>query len=312
LDRVDSLNEHWLGLEAKLREDFNIEGPKPGDTSRNRSKTSMREIFRQAGVSCTEGERVSSSAQVRAFAKAHGFPLVLKPDVGVGAYRTFKVKSAAELDKALEENLDGYVVEHFVQGELLSFDGLTNRDGEIVFFTSHVYSGGIMDIVIERLDVHYWSQRELSKTLEEVGRRAVKAFGVRERFFHLELFQPKQEQYVALEINVRPPGGFTTDLMNYACDFDIYDLWARVLTGDPLKGFTYARKYHTAHASRRAGRRYALTHEALLSHLGDALVLHQEVPPIFSGAMGNYMYLLRHPDLAVLQEHIAAVERPAP
>src|SRR5262245_9178967 len=50
IDRIDSHNEHWLELEARLREDFNIPGQRPADTARNRSKSQMRAIFKASGI----------------------------------------------------------------------------------------------------------------------------------------------------------------------------------------------------------------------------------------------------------------------
>src|SRR6185437_16244208 len=69
IDRIDSLNEHWLELEARLREDFNVFGQRPADTARNRSKSNMREVFRSAGVLCTEGERLTSRDHAWALAE---------------------------------------------------------------------------------------------------------------------------------------------------------------------------------------------------------------------------------------------------
>lgn len=311
IDRIDSLNEHWLELEARLREDFNIPGQRPADTARNRSKSSMRAVFHAAGIPSSEGERLTSADHARALADRLGFPLVFKPDVGVGAARTFRVDDEAGLRAALAQPLDGFVVERFVPGALTSFDGLTDRAGRIVFCTSHVYSSGIMDIVNQRLPMHYWSRRELPPLLEEYGRRAVAAFDVRERFFHLEFFEEGDGRYRALEINVRPPGGFTTDLLNFACDIDIYGLWARVLTGQPLDTFTYERRYHAAHAARRRGVRYRLSHEAVVDRLGPALCVYREVPHVLSDALGDAMYLLRHEDEPALHEAIALVEATA-
>ena len=50
-----------------------------------------------------------------------------------------------------------------------------------------------METVNEALDVYYYSLREIPRDLEEAGRRTLKAFGVRERFFHFEFFRTRQE-----------------------------------------------------------------------------------------------------------------------
>ena len=310
LDRVDSLNEYWLASEARLREDFHLAGPKPAEMTRWRSKSGMREIFQSAGVPCTVGERVVSPEQVRAFAARVGFPLVFKPDVGVGAAWTFQVKTPQELEETLARPLpvQGYVVERFSEGELVSFDGLADRDGHIVFCQYTTYSAGVMLLVSEAREVHYFSHREMPPALEEIGRKVVAAFGLRERFFHLEAFALPDGKFRALEINIRPPGGFTTDLMNYSCDFDVYDLWARVISGESFANFKYERKFFCAHAARRNGRQYQLSHEELVRRLGPALMTVREVPPVLSGAMGNQMYMIRYPELDALKQAIAWVE----
>lgn len=308
IDRIDSLNEHWLELEARLREDFNIPGQRPADTARNRSKTAMKEIFRGAGIETTEGEKLTSTAHAWALAEKWGYPLVVKPDVGVGAARTFRIRNEAELRAALAERLDGYVMERFEPGVLTSFDGLVDRQGRIVFCTSHLFSAGIMDIVNSRMTMHYYNRRELPPVLEETGRRAVEAFGIRERFFHFEFFETEAGTLRALEVNVRPPGGFTTDLMNYSADVDIYRLWAQVLTGKSLEGFSYERRYHVAHVGRRYDVTYRHPHGEVLERVGAALCFHRAMPPILAGAMGDHMYVVRHPELEVLEELIGFIE----
>jgi hypothetical protein len=311
IDRIESLTEHWLGLEALLRDDFNIPGPRADDVRKKRSKNGMAALFRQAGVPYPAGVLYASPEQTRAYAAQHGYPLVFKPDTGVGASRTFKVSNADELERALKTGLEGFIVQPFVTGEITSFDGLTNRDGRIVYFTSHLYSGGVMDVVNEGLDLHYWSRREIPAELERLGRKTVEAFDMRERFFHVEFFEKADGSYTALEINMRPPGGYTTDLMNFGADLDVYRLWAAVLTGDRLDGFTYERKFHVAHVARRWTRKYRLGHDDLARHLGPALVLHSPMPPAFAGAMGDEMYLIRYPELPALREAVALIQAPA-
>jgi hypothetical protein len=309
IDRLDSNNEHWLPLEARLRRAFNVPGQKPEDTEVNRSKSRMKQRFLEAGIPCGPGEPLRDGEHARAFAKAHGYPLVVKPDVGVGAGGALKVQDEAGLERALARLGEGLVIEKFLQGELYSFDGLTDESGRIAFCTSHVFNDGIMEVVTGLGPMHYYSLRELPADLERVGRATVEAFAIRGRFFHIEFFRLADGGLRALEVNVRPPGGFTTDMMNFATDGDVYRLWARIVTGQPLPAEPLTRKFHVAHASRRYHLRYALAHEALLARLGALCVLHTEMAAALSGAMGDYVYLLRTADLAELQAAIADVER---
>jgi hypothetical protein len=310
IDFVESNGEHWLEVEGHLRDDLGIEGLTAQDVRRLRSKLAMAEAFENAGVPFPPGIRCSSSEAVRDFAAKHGFPLVFKPDSGSGAASTFRVSTDAELEAALLLPLQGHVVQPFIEGDIVTFDGLVDRAGRVVFCTSHAYDRGIMELRTGALDGFYYSLRSIPPALEQIGRQALAAFGLRQRFFHLEFFVRPDDSYVALEMNVRPPGGFTTDMMNYACDFDVYGLWASVILGDSLDNFSYERKFHTAHAGRRHARAYENSPEALMGELGDTIVAVNPVPDAFAVTMGNTAYLLRHRGLDPLLDAIWKVQRP--
>ena len=310
IDRLDSHSEHWLGLEARLRQDFNIFGQKPSDLEFNRRKSGMKEIFRQAGVPVPAGEKVTSAEQVRAFVTRHGFPVVFKPDIGVGAQRVFRVDNEEQLRGVLDYLPQDYFVEEFFAGDLVSFDGLTDREGGVVFCASHRVSSGIMEIVTEQRLTHYYYVRQIPAQVEELGRKVVSAFRILERFFHTEFLIGPDGRCVALEINVRPPGGHSLDMMNWACDIDLYRLWARsVVCGE--SHFDYERKYNVAHAARRERSSYRHSHEDVLRECGPLLMAHMPYPKVFSAAMGDYVYFLRHPDLGTLRSAISYVQEPA-
>lgn len=307
IDRIESHTEFWLGVDARLRKDFNVFGQKPEDLESNRHKLGMKKRFREAGIPCADGIPANDAEAVRLFIARHGFPVIFKPDQGVGAAGTFKVTHQAQLEELLARLPEGYLVENVLSGDLLSFDGLTDRHGKIVFRTVHHFSEGIMEIVSERRPMHYYSLREIPDRLEELGQRAVAAFDIRERFFHIEFFRRDASTYHALEVNVRPPGGFTVDMMNYACDIDIFRWWADLVVWD-RGDFTFERKYHVAHAARRHGTPYRWNHEQLLDRLGPLVIGHREVPDALSDAMGNHTYFLRSPNLEQLLGGIGMVE----
>ncbi len=134
-----------------------------------------------------------------------------------------------------------------------------------------------------------------------MGRRCLESFNVRERFFHIEFFKTDAEQYVGLEVNMRPPGGYTTDMFNYANDIDIYRAWAQLLvTGQT--DLKYERKYHCCYASRKNGIRYRHSHEDILSRYRGNIVQVVSVPGVFSSALGDIGYIFRSPEMAVIKE----------
>ena len=69
----------------------------------------------------------------------------------------------------------------------------------------------------------------------------------------------------------------------------------------------FAPRYYTAHAGRRAERRYALSDEQLRQQLGTTLFRTRGVPAAFVSTMGDTAYLLRHTELDALKRAIALV-----
>ncbi len=296
LDRCESLNEYWLATEARLRDDFNIIGIKGHQIDAIRRKSEMKKCFRQAGVAVAPGRVVRDLAEGRALVAETGYPVVAKPDAGVGAMDTFRLDADADLEALFVSPLPtDYILEGFVAGTIVSFDGLADREGELVFATAHTFSQGIMETVNAGRHISYTSLRAIPPRLEELGRRCVAAFGARERFFHIEFFHQGQDTYVGLEINMRPPGGFTTDMFNYACDIDIYRTWARLLVCDERK-LDYTRKYHCTYASRKNGIAYRHSHEAVMARFNTEIVKVARVPGVFSSALGDMGYIFRSPE----------------
>ena len=296
IDRFESLNEYWLATEARIRDDFNIPGIRGGQIDGVKRKSKMKERFESAGISVAPGRVVPSLQSAREFIQTTGYPVVAKPDAGVGALDTFRLDGEGDLERFFSAKPHGdYILEAFVQGSIVSFDGLADARGELVFFTSHRFSQGIMETVNQSRHIHYSSLREIPPALEAAGRACVKAFEVRERFFHIEFFETAPGTYVGLEVNMRPPGGFTTDMFNYACDIDVYRLWAQVMR-DGTAPAVYERKYHCGYASRKAHYRYRHSHEAVMDRFGESIVQAVQVPGVFSSALGDFGYIFRAAD----------------
>jgi ATP-grasp domain len=306
LDRVDSHTEYWMETEARLRTDFNIPGPKLSDMEAMKRKSRMKRIFQDAGVAVARGEVVHTLEEARRFIDVVGYPVVAKPDVGVGAADTYRINDARDLDRffATKRPVD-YIMEEFVYGPILTFDGLTDKDGNLVFFSSLRYNENIMEVVNEDQDLYFYTLREIPADLEEAGRRVLQAFDVRERFFHFEFFRPNKDgRLIALEVNMRPPGGPTIDLWNYANEIDMYWEWANIVVNNRFVE-RYTRKYHGVYVGRKYNKNYAHSHEEIMDAFGHTVAHQMEMPVVFSLAMGNYAYLLRTPDL---DEAIAAAE----
>jgi hypothetical protein len=296
LHRLESHSEYWMETEARLRSDFNIPGPGIQNIAAYKRKSLMKAAFQRAGVPAARGAVVDNLGEGLALTVETGFPVVAKPDVGVGAANTFRIDDPAGLQRffATKPPVD-YIVEEFVRGDIITFDGLADRDGRPVFFGSLVYSHGIMEVVNEDRHIYFYADREIAPDLEEAGRRLLKEFDVRERFFHFEFFRTAEGRLVALEVNIRPPGGAALDVYNYSAEVDLYWGWANVVVNNRFVEH-YTRKYYCCYVGRKDNKWYTHSHEDVLGAFGYCIAHHEPVTPAFSLAMGNYTYLVRTPD----------------
>jgi biotin carboxylase len=299
LDRLDSHNEYWLETEARLRTDFNIPGIRSDQIDRVKRKSRMRETFLNAGIKVARGRVVKDLKDAQELIEQTGYPVVAKPDIGVGAAATYKIQDENELKNFFETKpAVDYLFEEFVNGQICTFDGLTDREGTPVFLNSLEYSAGVMETVLDDSLIYYYTLREIPADLESLGRRVLEAFDVRERFFHFEFFrQSGTGNLLALEVNMRPPGGLTTDMFNYSCDIDIYNAWASIIAGKGFPYPDYTHKYYCCYASRKSNRSYAHSEQEILSTYGEKIRHHESISGVFSGALGNHGYIVRSPDL---------------
>jgi hypothetical protein len=310
IDRLDSLNEYWLSSEARLRDDFNIFGVHGNEIDYIRRKSFMKAKFREAGVPVARGKVVRTMDDAHSLIQETGYPVIAKPDDGVGAIATYRLDSNQGLKDFFKTKPDSdYILEEFIAGTIYSFDGLADRDGKPVFCTVHTFSQGIMETVNEARHIYYYSLRDIPTTLEKIGRECLKTFNVKERFFHIEFFKTDgDDPYVALEVNIRPPGGYTTDMFNYACDIDIYRAWADLLVHNRTD-LNYRRDYHCCYASRKYNQHYAHSHEDILSQYGTYMVQVESVPGVFSSALGDIGYIFRSENLDKLMEIVRFIHK---
>ncbi|HLD45416.1 MAG TPA: ATP-grasp domain-containing protein, partial [bacterium] len=294
IDRLDSLAEYWLETEAKLRTDFHIEGIKTDSIESIKRKSHMKRVFQKAGLEVARGEVLRSVEDVQKFVKLVGYPVIAKPDVGVGALGTFKIRDSKELETMFNTkpaNVD-YIFEEFIESRICTFDGLVDVAGQIVYCNSMIYSQGIMETVNDDLDVYYYTARDIPLALQTVGERIVRAFDLKARFFHFEFFKLSDDHYVPLEVNMRPPGGYTVDMFNYAADVDLYKAWAEIMLTGKTK-LEYDRKYHAVYISRKSRRAYEHSKDQIMQKYGAHILNHVSVPGVFSSALGNEGYLYR-------------------
>ncbi|RDY27123.1 carbamoylphosphate synthase large subunit [Romboutsia weinsteinii] len=300
---IESQNEYWLETEATLRSKFDVNtGTKIENMGPMKYKSKMKAIYESAKIPVARYDFITNYEKALDFTKTTGYPVVVKPDNGVGATSTYKLKSDDELAYffATKNPNIKYIIEEYVCGHVETFDGITDSNKNILISSSHVMMNSIMDCVNECEDTAFYSQPVKGRDIEEIGTKVVKSFDTRSRFFHFEFFRldedkeglGKKGDIVGLEVNMRAPGAYIPDMINYTYDVDVYSIWADMLIHDEIF-VEIDRKYYVGYASRRNHNKYKHSINDIKNRYNKKLLIDVEVPEVLSGAMGNHVFIFR-------------------
>lgn len=301
IDWLESNNEYWLERDAALRTDFHItSGFQTADMPRIKYKSGMKKYYQKAGVPAARYYLVKTLAGCKRFIKQVGWPVVAKPDNGVGASHTYKITCDAELEafmNAKEPDVQ-YIMEEFIHAEVNSYDAIYDSHGEPIFETGNVTILSLMDVVNDNDNSLYYIVKDLPEDTRAAGRATAKSFGVKSRFVHFEFFRLTQDQegmgkkgdVVALEVNMRPCGGFSPDMMNFANSTDVYKIWADMIAFDQSTQ-PAGEHFYCAFAGRRDGKPFQYSHERLMEKYGRQMKMVDRIPEALSGAMADQMYV---------------------
>ena len=306
IDYVESQNEYWLELEARLRTDFNIpSGWKTDELQSVKLKSQMKLGYRRAKVKTARHHLIDQLDEALQFATKVGYPVIVKPDNGVGASNTWKIGDEAGLTNLYHETLAHYpahhfIMEEFVPGHIETFDGITDAQGNIVFYTGQVMMATPLAMLQGTGENVSYTQNVQATDLNDIGPRVVKAFGLRNRFFHFEFFRldedkkglGKRGDVLGLEVNMRAPGGYIPDKMNYAYNVDVYQIWAEALTLGENRSFpNYHFQRYVTHFGRSEKVEYKRSADEVRAQLGHKLLLEKVPPKSISGGMGAQVFV---------------------
>ena len=321
IDWLESNNEYWLEQDARLRTDFNITtGVNTQDVAAFKSKSGMKAYYAQAGVPTARCHKVSTYEAAQAFIQEVGWPVIVKPDIGVGASHTYKLQNENDLAAFFSELPETpYVMEEFVEGTIHSYDAILDSRCEPLFESMGVFPPSIADIVNDQSDLAYYVAAAVPPALADMGRRTAKAFGARSRFVHLEFFCLTKAKaglgqvgdFVGLEVNMRPAGGYTPDMINFAHSTDVYQIWADMAAFDERRLAPSGADHCCVYTSRRDGYNYVHSHEEILERYGAQMAMCERMPEVLSGAMGNQTYMAHAANEDEVWEIIRFVEERA-
>jgi len=237
IDRMFGALEELQVPIARVREFLGIPGMGTEAATNFREKSRMKNIFTQNNLPCARHCLATGADQARAFARATGFPLVVKPPAGAGARDTFQVENGAMLEDylaaAAPSPANPTLLEEFIRGDEYSFEAVT-IDGEVVWHSSTRYFPNPLQVL-----ENPWIQwcvllpREVDSPkyddIRTVNRRALRALGMGTGISHMEWFRRGDGSLAVSEVAARPPGAQIMTLMSYANDKDFYRAWAELV-----------------------------------------------------------------------------------
>lgn len=324
IDWIESNNEYWLSQDARLRTDFNVTtGASFSEMRSLQSKADMKPLYAKGGVPSARQIKVDTPEAALAFIEGGqgvGWPVFVKPERGVGSGGAARLDNPDDLARFFEQKGDEpYVMEEFVTGDIVSYDAILDSHSNPLFENMEEFPPSMAEVVQKQLDVAYYSRPKVDPRLRKLGRAAAKSFGIRSRFVHMEFFRLTKDKpglgskgdYVGLEVNVRPPGGYTPDMMNYAHSTDVYQIWADMVTKDRRDLPESNENYYCVYASRRDVHSYVHTHEEILERFGGSIVMCERMPDALSDDMGNQMYTARFKTAREKDEFVRFVQKQA-
>ena len=229
VDWIESNNEYWLELDARLRTDFNVTTG-PGVEVQGAHEAPLRRRrhpVRPAGA----GDDPRGGTAL--LARGGLFPC--SPSQSLAWAPTAPARSATRrsLPRSSPCPAAPYVIEEFVPRDIVSYDAILDSHSNPLFENMEDFPPSMADVAERNLDLAYWCRPRVDPRLRSLGRAAAVSFGLRAgsymEFFRLSQSRPglgEEGDYVRLEVNIRPPGGHTPDMMDFAHSTDVYQIWA--------------------------------------------------------------------------------------
>ena len=326
VDRLEATIEAHTLPAAQVRENCTIPGTSARTAWLCRDKPSMKEVLRSAGVPTAASTGASTADEVREFAGAVGYPLILKPRSGAGALDTTRVDNDTELGAALgmfgSQHVDSIAVEEFVEGHEGFYDTLSVDGHVAIDFVSHYFPNVLEAMRTRWISPQFVATNRIDSVedyqqLRELGQRVNDALGMGTSATHMEwFFGPKGLKFS--EIGCRPPGVGAWDLYSAGNDLDIYRQWADSIVHGQIWGKP-SRQYSAGIVALRPSEDGSITGYSGVDEIQarhGQWVIDAHLPgagtptqPVAAGYMANAYVRMRHPDYDTLRDMLDDVGR---
>ncbi len=242
IDRVVGLDEFDVMTAARAREHLQLGGMTSSHALRFRDKLSMRNIANSAGIPCPDFTGVFNKQAIIDFLENVQPPYIVKPRYEVSAFGIRKCDSQERVWQVLNEldernnwrdHPSQFVLEKFIAGNVYHVDSIVDkgkvlacgvsRYGTPPFSVTHY--GGVFTTSI----VPYRSREK--RALENLNKRLLEAFKYEQGVSHAEFLHSEEDgKFYLLEVACRVGGAYIANVLEYACNFNLWREWARLET----------------------------------------------------------------------------------
>jgi hypothetical protein len=244
VDRLAGVLEQLQLPMAEVRDALGIEGLTRAVARNFRDKDRMKEVLRAHGVPVAQSVLAGSLAEIRAFVDRVGFPVIVKPQAGLGTRATHRVEDERDLAAlAPPTAAQPLQVEEFVRAREHTCETVTIR-GVPVWRSGTRYFPSPLE-VLEAFWVQYcvllpreeddptWAKFHPINTAALAalfGDQAGTAAGT--ALTHMEWFLREDGSRLVNEVGARPPGVHIMPLMSLAHETALFADWARLMALD--------------------------------------------------------------------------------
>jgi biotin carboxylase len=249
IDCVVGLDEFDVLTAAKAREHLQLGGMSTSHALRFRDKLSMRNVAFAADIPCPEYTGVFTQQAVEEYLDHVPAPWVVKPRYEVSAFGIRKCETKEQVWQVLND-LDArnnwrdhpsqFVLERFIVGNVFHVDSIVEKGkvlacgvsqyGTPPFSVSHY--GGVFTTSI----VPYKAKER--KELEKLNTQLLEAFKYDKGVSHAEFLQSASDgKFYLLEVASRVGGAYIANVLEHACNFNLWREWAKLETATDDKPY---------------------------------------------------------------------------
>jgi len=249
IDRVVGLDEFDVLTAAKAREHLQLGGMTSSHALRFRDKLAMRNIALAAGIACPEYVGAFNREKIAEFLEVVPSPWIVKPRSEVSAFGIRKCVTREQVWNAVEtldarntwrDHPSQFLIERFIEGTVYHVDSVVekgkvqacgvSRYGTPPFSVSH--HGGVFTSSI----VSYRSRQR--KQLERLNAELLNAFHYDRGVSHAEFLQSSADgKFYLLEVACRVGGAYISNVLEHACNFNLWREWAKLETATDEKPY---------------------------------------------------------------------------